>query len=79
MKTLSVKIPKTLDGDLVKLARQKGVTKSELIREALAQLSSGETPAARGSALALVEDLVGCVEGPGDLSYNKSHLDDFGH
>jgi hypothetical protein len=78
MKTLSVKIPESLDGDLVVLARQKGVTKSELIRAALARLSSGEEPAARGSALALVEDLVGCVAGPGDLSYDKRHLDAFG-
>lgn len=78
MKTLSLKIPETLDGDLNAMAEEKGVTKSALIREALVELSKKKRPAARGSALALVEDLVGCVDGPEDLATNPAHLDDFG-
>ncbi len=31
-----------------------------------------------GSALDAVRDLAGSIHGPGDLSYNKAHLRDFG-
>lgn len=78
MKTLSLKIPDTLEGDLVAFAEERGVSKSEVVREALMRLMRTERPAARGSALAMVEDLVGSVEGPEDLSTNPAYLDDFG-
>jgi hypothetical protein len=32
----------------------------------------------QGSCLALAEDLVGCVEGPGDLSHHKRHMRGYG-
>lgn len=78
MKTLSLKIPDTLEGDLVAFAEERGLSKSEVVREALVRLFRRERPSARGSALAMVEDLVGSVEGPSDLSSNPAYLDDFG-
>lgn len=78
MKTLSLKIPETLEGDLAAVAEERGVSKSEVVREALVEHLRTVRPAARGSALAMVEDLVGSVEGPEDLSSNPAYLDDLG-
>jgi len=78
VKTLSLKIPETLDGDLLAFAQKRGVSKSEVVREALVRLFQRERPAVRGSALAMVEDLAGSVEGPEDLSSNPAHLEGFG-
>lgn len=79
MRTLSLKIPETLDGHIAALAEHKGISKSELIRTALLEMLNKERGTNnRGSALALVEDLVGSVEGPEDLSYNPAYLDDLG-
>ena len=78
MKTLSLKVPETLYGDLTALAEHKGVSKSALVREALALLFRRHRAPGRGSALALVEDLAGSISGPEDLSFNKDHLDGLG-
>ncbi len=78
MKTISLKLPETLDADLAALAQDQGVSKSELMRQALAELLRQGRPATRGSALALVEDLVGCVDGPEDLASNPVYLADLG-
>ncbi|MFP3940463.1 MAG: ribbon-helix-helix protein, CopG family [Acidobacteriota bacterium] len=78
MKTLSLRVPDELDADLGAAAARKGVSKSFLIREALAELMARESTADRGSALAGMKDLVGCVEGPEDLSVNPDYLDDLG-
>ncbi len=79
MKTLSLKIPETLDGSLTALAERKGVTKSALIREVLTKLFRKHPAPVRGSALALAKDLVGCVEGPEDLASNPAYLADLGY
>ena len=79
MKTLSLKVPETLYGDLTALAEHKGVSKSQLVRDALAELFRRQGPPGRGSALALLEDLAGSIDGPQDLSFNKAHLEDLGH
>ena len=55
MKTLSLKLPETLYGDLTALAEHQGVSKSALVREALAELFRQQRAPARGSALALLE------------------------
>jgi hypothetical protein len=78
MKTLSLKLPEALYGDLVSLAEHTGKSRSEIVREALVALfRTGRAPV-RGSALELLEGLVGSVDGPEDLSVNKAHLDDLG-
>lgn len=78
MKTLSLKLPEALYGDLVSLAEHKGMSRSAIVREALIALFGKERAPVRGSTLALVEDLVGSVEGPEDLSVNQAYLDDLG-
>jgi len=78
MKTISLKLPEALDAKLSTAARRRGQTKSALAREILEEsLGKGERPGS-GSCLELAADLVGCVKGPGDLSYNKRHLLGFG-
>ena len=78
MKTLSLKLPEALDRELTAHAESQGTTKSELVRKALVSyLGPGSVPLAK-SALALAGDLVGCLEGPSDLSTNKEYFKDFG-
>lgn len=78
MKTLSLKLPDDMARILEDRARSTGTTKSEILREALAGYFAQSPPPGDGSFLALAGDLVGCLEGPGDLSYNKEYLENYG-
>jgi len=78
MKTLSVKLPEDMARILEDRARSTGTTKSEILREALAGYFAQSRPPGKDSFLALAGDLVGCLEGPGDLSYNKEYLENYG-
>lgn len=75
MKTVSLKLPPDLRFKLDRAAKQRGQSKSEVVRAALEQFLNGERPM---SALELAGDLVGCAEGPGDLSTNPKYMEDFG-
>jgi hypothetical protein len=80
MNTLTVKIPAGLDSALAQASERAQVSKSELVRRAVAAYLGhvGKQPA-QPSALDLAGDLVGCFGGgPPDLSFNPRHLDDFG-
>jgi Arc/MetJ-type ribon-helix-helix transcriptional regulator len=78
MKTVSLKLPDALRRKLERAARERRQSKSDVIRSALEQYLNGERPAGRGSFLEAAADLIGCVEGPGDLSYNPNHMEGFG-
>jgi len=78
MKTLSLKLPETLAARLTAAARNSGRTKSALVREVLEDYLANDKGVRAGSCLELIADLVGCVEGPGDLSFNKKHMRGFG-
>ena len=79
MKTFSLKLPPNLSAKLNRLAKKRGQSKSEVVREALEQFFNGERAAQRPmSALELAGDLVGCVQGPGDLSTNPKYMEGFG-
>jgi len=79
MKTLSVKVPDGLDAKLTAMARRRKTTKSTIVRNALEHaLHDNAGKPKRGSALDLARDLVGCLEGPGDLSVNKAYFKTFG-
>jgi predicted transcriptional regulator len=78
MKILSVKLPDDLARELTAQARSQGTTKSEILREALAAFLAKTAQPEEGSFLKRAGDLVGRLEGPGDLSYNKKHLADYG-
>jgi len=76
MKTLSLKLSDALYGDLSALAEHKGTSRSALVREAVLQLFRRERSPAQGSALSLLEGLVGSIDGPEDLSTNSLKLSD---
>jgi hypothetical protein len=79
MKTISLKVTEDLLRKLERTARERGQSKSEVVRAALEQFLNGAGPAQRPmSALELAGDLVGCVEGPGDLSTNPKYMEGFG-
>jgi hypothetical protein len=78
MKSLSLKLPAQLDAKLTALAKKGRTTKSAVALKALNAYVNGKKPAKKGSFLELAGDLVGRLEGPGDLSYNPEHMRDFG-
>ncbi|MGH8590865.1 MAG: ribbon-helix-helix protein, CopG family [Gammaproteobacteria bacterium] len=78
MKSLSLKLPDALDRRLDSAVARRGVTKSVLVREALERYLDSSETAETGSILVLAGDLVGCIEGPRDLSSNPKYLDGLG-
>ena len=78
MKTLSIKVPEELDAKLTTIAASRGESKSNLIRTAIEQIVVANKTVNPDSCLDLMKDLVGCVDGPQDLSYNKKHLKGYG-
>jgi hypothetical protein len=81
MKTISLKLPAGLHAKLNRAAKERKLSKSELVRVALEHLLNGKLPSKSSrpmSALELAGDLVGCAEDPGDLSTNPKHMEGFG-
>lgn len=78
MKTLSLKLPEELDIRIGAIARQRGSSKSAVVRSALEAYLAGKAPPFSGSALDLAGDLVGALNGPGDLSYHQEHMRGYG-
>jgi metal-responsive CopG/Arc/MetJ family transcriptional regulator len=74
MRTISLKIPDSLDRELDQLASERHTTRSAIMREAIKSLSKKK----KRSALDLAGDLVGCLHGPGDLSTNPKYMRGFG-
>lgn len=75
MRMLSLKLPRTLSVRLERAAKQRGQSKSEVVRAALEQFLKRERPI---SALELAGDVVGRGNGPGDLSTNSKYMEGFG-
>jgi hypothetical protein len=79
MKTLSLKLPPSLDAKLTSAARQRRTTKTAIVRAALEQYLARNAEPPLGSVAALAKDLIGIASGgPTDLSYNKKHMKGFG-
>ncbi|NIR53150.1 ribbon-helix-helix protein, CopG family [candidate division KSB1 bacterium] len=78
MKTLTLKLPEILDARLSTLARKKGLSRSEVVRRALMEYFSNDDADDSGTFLDLARDLAGSIEGPRDLSTNKTHLEGYG-
>ena len=80
MHTLTIKIPAQLESALIRASQREHLSKSELVRRALAAYVNqrhADVPAA--SALEQAGDLVGCFfGGPSDLASNPVHLEGFG-
>jgi len=79
MKTMSLKIPEALEEKIERAVRRRRLTKSEVIRQALELFLLEEPPPyPPDSALDLMANLAGCLEGPPDLSTNEEHLEGYG-
>jgi hypothetical protein len=78
MKTLTLRLTNTLDAELGAAARRCRTTKAALARRALEKLVNGKRPPRGGSAADLMGELLGSLQGPGDLSVNKAYLEDLG-
>lgn len=74
MRAVSVKLSKRLDDALSDLARRRKSSRSALVREALEALATGK----RRSVTAVVDELVGALDGPPDLSTNLKHMNRYG-
>lgn len=74
MRTVSFKLPEKLDDALSDLARRRNSSRSALVREALEGLASS----GRSSVTAVVDELVGPLDGPKDLSSNPKHMRGYG-
>jgi hypothetical protein len=79
MKTVSLRVPESLDRKLAAAARRRRIGKSVLLREALERYLSQRQAVHGRSFLEFARDLVGCVKSaPADLSGNRKHLDGYG-
>jgi len=79
MKTLTLKLPSSLEASLASASRRHGVSKSAIVREALQNHFSQKEAASQHSFAALAVEYCGCLEGaPSDLSSNKQRLKGFG-
>jgi len=78
MKTLSLKLPESLLAKLTSTARERGESRSALVREAIETFIAGDNHVPKGSCLDLSKDLVGCVKGPADLSFDKKRMRGYG-
>ena len=78
MKTISVRVPDSVAVKLKLAARKQGRPQSAVIRDVLERYLDGDEAVRKGSCLELAADLVGCVKGPRDLSYNPKHLEGYG-
>lgn len=75
-----MKVTPAQKGRIKRLARAEGTTAKEaVLRLVDAALDKREEPPKPGSFLHGIENLVGSVSGPVDLSSNPDHMRGFGH
>lgn len=74
MRTISFKLSERLDDALSDLARRRKLSRSAIVREALETMATGK----RRSVTAVVDELVGSVDGPVNLSTNPKHMAGYG-
>ncbi len=78
MKTWTIKVPPELDERVARLAKQKGASRSDVVREALDRYLQ-DPEAVKGSIVERAGKLVGSLHGgPRDLASNPRHLKGFG-
>lgn len=74
MRTVSFKLTERLDDALSDLARRRKSSRSAIVREALETMATSK----RRSVTAVVDELVGSVDGPVNLSTNPKHMAGYG-
>lgn len=79
MKTMSIKLPDELDSRLRSFLRERSLSRSDVVREAIdIYLNQQRNELARGSFSDLAQDLIGSVHGPSDLATNKEYMKGYG-
>ena len=78
MRTFSLKLPTELEAKLSRIAREQGVSKSSLVREAITKYVDEPRRPSGESFLAKARVLAGCVSAAEDLSTNPAHLHGLG-
>ena len=74
MRTVSFKLPESLDDALTDLAKARRSSRSAIVREALESVAKAK----RRSVTALAGKLVGSLEGPADLASDPKHMVGYG-
>ena len=79
MTTITCKIPERLNADLEAVAAKRGVSKSEVVREALEANLPEQERRAGLSAYDVMKEACGILrDGPRDLATNPRHMKGFG-
>ena len=78
MSTLTLKVSEALNTELSSYSKKMGISKSEIVREAIVEYLTRDDVKIEGSFLDLAEDLAGSVDAPEDLSSNKKYLESYG-
>ena len=78
MKTISLKLSDSLDQRVARQAKNRGVSKSQLVRDALESYLENGGKMEGPSCYDLSRDLAGSVEGPPDLSTNPKYFEGYG-
>jgi hypothetical protein len=78
MSTITCKLSARLDADLASTARDQGVSKSDIVRQALENHIGRRRGKKRPRAFDLVKNLSGCLKGPADILTNPKYMEDFG-
>ena len=78
MDILTLKIPDVIKEKLKSYARRKGLSRSEIVRNALLEYFERDELEKQGTFYDLAKDLAGSVKGVSDLSTNKDHLSGYG-
>ena len=78
MDTLTLKIPEIIKEKLKTYSKRKGLSRSEIVRNALLEYFDKDEPEKQGSFYDLAKDLAGSVKGSPDLSTNKEHFSGYG-
>jgi predicted transcriptional regulator len=78
MNTLTLKVPEGIKEKLTTYSKKKGISRSEIVRNALLDYFDKDDLGREGSFLDLAKDLAGSVNGRPDLSSNKEYFRGYG-
>ena len=78
MDTMTLKIPDVMKEKLKKFSKKKGLSKSEIVRNALIEYLDKDDVIKKGTFMDLAMDLAGSIDEKPDLSTNKKYLEEYG-
>jgi hypothetical protein len=78
MEILTLKITNIIKEKLIIYSKRKGLSKSEIVRNALNEYFEKDDLEKKGTFFNFASDLAGSADGPQDLSSNKEHLSGYG-